>query len=651
MKRATIVALTSVVATLSGVQALAYEVPTHAAITQKAVESSGLQEFLESIGEDGNTFNGFDPVELIIAGSEFEDGISTLSAERVRHHFHDPLRSWSDAGLSAPPEVGHSSVIWGQQREEQVTIAKNDFTWQIARQRLFEGLTEGDPSTREERLALMLLTVGHVVHLVQDASVPAHTRNDWHLPGDPDGMHWFPRQLETEEFPVFNDMLSAGTALSVAGGLLSQAGGADAPIPIANLIDSISAAGGPTAPPTGLNVGIGEYSNANFVTEDTVFRNYDFPSEGAIQPLLPPQGDRQYYIKDQEGETVQHFVAEATWYEKLLAFAPNNVGSIGYTLDETVLRDYSSFLLPRAVAYSISLLDYFLRGSLHVAASNLDTTGAAIVVTNASQETLQGGTLQIWFDQGQSGVRTQLGSVPTGTLPPNGQLVIDENSGVDLQRLYYEGPTDGDIVFVYRGRLGAEDEAVLGRACGCRGGFDVAGDEGCEGLCPCRYVALSTGDPGEPGDGITTPPADANGNSRHSFPFPECLHPEDREGDITVTVFPGDTIGVGDFICVERSSPEGTACDKCGQPSGNASCPDIAGTTSVNGVQGYFVNVPEDFPAGGTCGLGGPPIDLLSGLGVGFTNETGCGFRCNWFPGSLDAVAICGGVDAAPSDP
>ena len=54
------------------------------------------------------------------------------------------------------------------------------WSWPSARVRYYQALTEADPVIREALWADLFRALGQVMHLVVDASVPEHTRNDMH---------------------------------------------------------------------------------------------------------------------------------------------------------------------------------------------------------------------------------------------------------------------------------------------------------------------------------------------------------------------------------------------------------------------------------------------------------------------------------------
>ncbi len=115
-------------------------------------------------------------VELIADGSVQEDSPSP----RVQNHFHDPTRTWNSAGWKLGPFAPYlSSILWSQ-----LTAAQPDGetrTWKTARDAFFNALTSTSPSQRKQQYAETFRTLGHLIHHVQDAAVPAHTRNDTHF--------------------------------------------------------------------------------------------------------------------------------------------------------------------------------------------------------------------------------------------------------------------------------------------------------------------------------------------------------------------------------------------------------------------------------------------------------------------------------------
>lgn len=347
---------------VQGGYAYPFEQASHKDLSERAVLSSNLDTFLKT---QLNALRGVEDqllamniIDWVRDGSDRED-----DSGRFFNHFHNPLRTWDQAGLRLPliGQIGASSVLWGQRPELQPSDGR--FTWQDARENLFraltfQGLTARTQDEREAHLALTFRALGQLIHLVQDAAVPAHTRNDPH-----------PFFEGLEDF-VQTAGIGQPVALRFAPSILALPPNPLAPIPIARIIDTTDPEQAAATPTAGTNVGLAEYSNANFLSGDTIFRDFAFPREESLGPPFDDTAPgatrpRRYFPKVADGQAVEHFVAEGTFTERLIR---RLAGDRGFMLDRRVYADYASLLLPRAVGYSAGLLDYFFRGRLEIAA-------------------------------------------------------------------------------------------------------------------------------------------------------------------------------------------------------------------------------------------------------------------------------------------
>ena len=124
----------------------AYSVVTHRGLSNMAIQNSYLSDanYLKSIGINSieEEFNSNNPIQWIEQGADEEDSLLTL---RPRNHFHNPLRSWADAGLDDSLS-GQSSLLWAQE-------ASNEFSWQNARQYFHNALTSSSVESRETGFA------------------------------------------------------------------------------------------------------------------------------------------------------------------------------------------------------------------------------------------------------------------------------------------------------------------------------------------------------------------------------------------------------------------------------------------------------------------------------------------------------------------
>jgi hypothetical protein len=172
--------------TLNNKAASAFEISTHKAISNRSVAPgvSSLDEFLKNM-LPFEFENGIDQVvdggrlvkDLIEDGAKNED----CCLIRPRHHFHNPRLTWDQAGWRPPPfsvQLGESSVIWSQDQNQN---SGGKHSWKDARDSYYQALTATSDSEKRRLYAETFRSLGHLIHLVQDAAVPSHTRNDTHI--------------------------------------------------------------------------------------------------------------------------------------------------------------------------------------------------------------------------------------------------------------------------------------------------------------------------------------------------------------------------------------------------------------------------------------------------------------------------------------
>ncbi|MBI5140201.1 MAG: lamin tail domain-containing protein [Candidatus Vogelbacteria bacterium] len=135
-------------------QSMAYQPETtHAGLTQEVVafynstHARGLNDAVK---------------ETIIQGSIDED----RPAVRALNHFYDPIRNMGINGA-------RTSKSWALDN-----LPENEFSWPKA----IQYYAEGDE-------AKAYLALGHIIHLLEDLTVPDHTRNDPHVGDGPAGLY------------------------------------------------------------------------------------------------------------------------------------------------------------------------------------------------------------------------------------------------------------------------------------------------------------------------------------------------------------------------------------------------------------------------------------------------------------------------------
>lgn len=152
-----------------------------------------------SINGDNHNGKGWSIIEILRAGSTLEDSMDFC---RASNHFHDPTKLWPEAGVTDGPQFlmkyvvcrswspFYSNLVWATgYRSRDLSGAdkvaqyydgtKVVYGWDRARQYYYSALTGISNSARESDLGESLVTLGHVMHLLEDMGVPAHVRNDF----------------------------------------------------------------------------------------------------------------------------------------------------------------------------------------------------------------------------------------------------------------------------------------------------------------------------------------------------------------------------------------------------------------------------------------------------------------------------------------
>ncbi len=282
---------------------------------------------------------------------------------RSVNHFHNPLNDNGFSGFVVDGFLaGDSAVRWAQypigaQSSSFMTYLCGDYSWFDVRNYFYRALTSQINSEKEEYFAKTFQGVGQLMHLVQDMSVPEHTRNQAHILPAYEG--WVEENLDMPVYgnslnnPFFpNDIL-----------FRTQSVFDNASVIIANLFDTNQYDG--TNPEITIynNVGLSEYSNANFISKDTVFSSqFPYPAYSNMYSYKDPTSNKPYLSKIGAGDNIVHFVATKEYYPKL----PPAYKASDLTLDKKVYADYAEKLLPRAIGYSAALMKYFFRGSLEI---------------------------------------------------------------------------------------------------------------------------------------------------------------------------------------------------------------------------------------------------------------------------------------------
>ena len=323
--------------------AFGYDYETHGFLTKQTTEFYN-SNFPEKISQD--------LIYFLVDGSRRED-----DTPRWINHFYDPVyqrgyqpeividayplafaqtlekvinwvssKQWADSSsqqnrlvYKATSGVYRVASILSAGDKTKLNInSETDFSWETAKQYWLKG---------EKEKAMFAL--GHVLHLIQDASVPDHTRNDGHI-GDS------PYELWTSRFNLSNPDTSLNQRLIGKTPVVSAS--------LGNYFESIA-----------------KYSNNNFYSKDTlgVGKGYSSPEISYVGK------DGKYFYGLGTGK-------EDSGEYKLLIYKNYNgsllVGmekDISLTMDDPaegdfVMRDYWSRLSPKAITHGAGIINLFL---------------------------------------------------------------------------------------------------------------------------------------------------------------------------------------------------------------------------------------------------------------------------------------------------
>ncbi len=459
----------------------ALDVETHKAINDYIAHNSlngfSLGTYLsEQLGLQGGIEEKFNSVEAwkwLRDGGRYEDvpPWTIIPYLRSVNHFHNPLKAWNEAGLN-DIFTGTSSVIWAQDQSSSGLFLGGDWSWKKAREYFYIALTgkdfsgnlvAADKTQRDAYFAKTFRACGQIMHLVEDASVPAHVRNNSHIFGE--GYEEWVEDTRKNNQNIFNNLMAS--SLSFDSSILNETPNPLAPIPIAKIFDTDKYAEGIT-PSTSLSWGIAEYTNANFASQDTIFtENFDhnhkyyfpYPKYSAqsyemYDIDIPPDKKRIYLRKIGDGEPIEHFATAGPLY-KYLNFDPV-LQRDELKLDPAVHADYAALLIPRAVGYSAGLLNYFFRGQIDMVHD--DATGSGYVIVNNTDEDMNG-TFELWYDN-TSEQRLKAWN--------NSLTIGKQSSGNNKSANFTFTPPSGakepgKYMLVFRGQLGNEADAVVGK--------------------------------------------------------------------------------------------------------------------------------------------------------------------------------------------
>jgi len=421
-------------------------------------------------------------------GSDLEDGTMwdyLILKGRSFNHFHNPLKEWGAAGLN-DIFTGESSLLWAQDGSNQSTFPGGDWSWRKTRDLYYAALTTATDEGRQQYFAMTFRGLGHQMHLIEDMAVPEHARNDAHpeqtFPGYNDGVLYF--EPWAAKYGAFISQL-AQNPLPATVSLNTKINNY---VPITQFTDTNQYDG--SNPSTSTVIGLSEYTNANFFSDDTIFAaeeyspghpHYfpypkksdtdlqDYINQGKLPEIITAWDgvdDLGFWIAKKAGNEIEigHFL-KPTYHSNDVQPLPGTEQIYYRTFyrDEVCHADYASALVPRAVGYSAGLLDYFFRGKIEITEPLAVGGSISLLAKNVTkgEEEMPDGDIKLVArysikDDTTNAIYYQVADTETNT----SSIPKDDPIELSFPITIPENAKDITLQVVYKGELGQEENAV-----------------------------------------------------------------------------------------------------------------------------------------------------------------------------------------------
>jgi hypothetical protein len=468
----------------------------HPAMSESAAKSSGdLINFLTGnfgysleaptldYSDPDGASGSKSPLEWIKEGSNYEDitRCENLPSIRGNNHFYDPIHK---LGLTDGIDLGaRSSFRWATENLDSVGGAS--YPWPAARAFELSALTNSSSAERKTKLAQMLFYLGHIIHLNQDLTVPAHVRNDNHWAMVFFGIMWtenYGRDHYKTNSQWFDNRPHGWSWWQNAAGFQKLEDFWNRGLLITNKASALNSDAGDEA---GKELGLAEFCNGNFISEDSPYGEFfyfhgkhwfQYPSlADTSQPKLSPynladsvdkielrnhkEGNRLRIRKTGAGINVTNHSALNYLAVKNTPRLGNSQMQVTLTIhDDKVLQEYHEKLIPKTIEYSAGILDYFFRGKMDVAVSwgGTNAPNFTNTVQNTSGQDFHGGTYFLLLET--NGVRSPLLHTNLADLLQNPDASF--TNGMKLNILCDGAPTN-KLLLVYQGTIGWTNNAPL----------------------------------------------------------------------------------------------------------------------------------------------------------------------------------------------
>jgi hypothetical protein len=331
--------------------------------------------------------------EFLAEGAVEEDSPVT----RVRHHFFDPVKD-RPLSIGCVPVIGCALVAgyrsWEYMLEPNDQILGQDNSLRDARFYLHYGLlyktgdASGDEGQRDLALSIMLRSLGHVMHHMQDMAQPQHVRNDQHLSGIADSRYEaYTKERGDELLPLMNSAVPVypgSPEFQTARDFWFNAANTG----IAQTVNREFLSYGTNFHLSASGAATGEYASpapagsADFTPQDLGLTLLPSGQAQCANPGINCTMTMYATPTTQRASTLSVFDQDL----RITGVSVNYLSGTASTqrffdLNRFNLAAVHPVLIPRAVAYSAGIVNHFFRGKLEITAP---ATGPYAVVDHST---------------------------------------------------------------------------------------------------------------------------------------------------------------------------------------------------------------------------------------------------------------------------
>jgi len=330
----------------------------------------------DGVSKWNQTFTTYGYVNLIEAGTILEDTVYPNALfggdGRFNNHFYDPQNGGKGLTIGYGDRV--DAITWAEKTTAMGYVQKfsNQYSYEKALEYYQKGFVELKPEERKKYRAKMFVSLGYLLHVLNDMNVPAHTRDDSHPSGDPleVWMRGGEGGSDADGFKIVGTKLQSvhPTILSAVKNVTALK--YDSTVNFRKFYEEQA-----------------NFTGNNFYSEDTISLNGG--TFGGYSDYSPNGSDVTAYIGDSTGFITSNSAELVTEHTRLAMMKKSKIPFKDYWYsmeidgDQRALVDNGINLIPRAVANAEGFINYFFRGRIKATFTDNNLT-----ITNVSNPNL-----------------------------------------------------------------------------------------------------------------------------------------------------------------------------------------------------------------------------------------------------------------------